>query len=431
MSLYEDLKFRGLIKQVTDESLAKILDETPVTVYAGFDPTADSLHIGHLLPLFTLARFQRAGHRALAIAGGATGMIGDPSFKGSERQLLTEEQISKNVKGIKEVMARFLDLSDYKKGALLNNGDWFAKLGYVGFLRDVGKHFTVNHMVAKESVRARLEDREHGISYTEFSYMLLQAYDFYHLFQTEGCTLQIGGSDQWGNITAGIELIRRKSEHDSTAPEKAPKVFGLTLPLVLKSDGTKFGKTEGGAIWLSPDKTSPYQLYQFLLQTPDSEVSMMLKFFTFLSHDEIRDLEESIKLEPHKRLAQKRLAQTLTELVHGKSEAALAESASAALFQSDLKKLSEKDLLETLKEAPSLPLPLSALESLSLVDALVQTKLCNSKGMARKDIESGGIYINGDRVTEVPLLLSESHLLHGKFIALRKGKKNYALIVFS
>jgi tyrosyl-tRNA synthetase len=330
MTLYQDLEARGIVKQVTDPDLSAKLASAKLTLYCGFDPTSDSLHVGSLLPLLTLKRFQQAGHRCIAVVGGATGMIGDPSGKTQERSLLGPEQLAHNVQGIRQTISRFLDFDGPNAAKLANNADWFRDVSYIDFLRDVGKHFTINHMVAKESVRARLEDREHGISYTEFSYMLLQAYDFYVLNQRENCTLQIGGSDQWGNITAGIELIRRMHAAKGGPEERKDErtdVFGLTHPLVSKADGTKFGKTEKGTVWLDPKRTSPYQFYQFFIQTTDADAPTFLRFFTFLSVDEIASLENSIKTEPEKRLAQQVLARELTRLVHGEAELARAEKA--------------------------------------------------------------------------------------------------------
>lgn len=420
--LLNDLEARGLVKQMTDPALEKFLASEPITVYAGFDPTADSLHIGHLLPVLTLKRFQLAGHNVIAVVGGATGMIGDPSGKSAERNLLTQDQLAHNVKGISATLSRFLDFNSSNPARVMNNYDWFKGFDYIDFLRDIGKHFTVNHMVAKESVRARLEDREHGISYTEFSYMLLQAYDFYYLNRKEGCRLQIGGSDQWGNITAGTDLIRRKSE--ATEP-----VFGLTQPLVTKADGTKFGKTEQGAVWLDPERTSPYQFYQFLIQTADADVMTLLRYFTFLPLEEIAALEESLKTAPEKREAQRALARELTSLVHGKEELARVEQASQSLFGAEIKNLDARTLLDVLAGAPSTRKEKDALqEGYPLVDALVDAGLCNGKGAARKDITSGGIYVNNDRMSDPAVALTEKDLIAGKFIVLRKGKKNYHLL---
>lgn len=435
---FQDLEQRSIIKQITDPALPEILEKESLTVYAGFDPTSDSLHIGSLLPLLTLRRFQLAGHQPIAVVGGATGMIGDPSGKTQERSLLTEEQIEKNLSGIRTVIGRFLDLNGNAKtkpAIIMNNGDWFQGLSYIQFLRDVGKHFTVNHMVAKESVRARLEDREHGISYTEFSYMLLQAYDFYHLHRVQKCRLQIGGSDQWGNITAGIELIRRMraadSEERNLAESQPTEVYGLTHPLVMKADGTKFGKTERGTIWLDPKKTSPYQFYQFFIQTADADVLTFLKYFTFLSHSEILALEESLHREPEKRLAQYTLAREVTRLVHGEEELIRAEKASRALFGAEIQSLDEKTLLDVIGEAPSMKKNIQILESgYPLIDALVDSEICTSKGAARKEIAGGGIYVNNVRINDVTVLLRINDLIAGSHLVLRRGKKRYHLISF-
>jgi tyrosyl-tRNA synthetase len=440
-NIVADLEKRGIVKQLTDQALPGILTQESLTVYAGFDPTSDSLHIGSLLPLLTLRRFQLAGHQPIAVVGGATGMIGDPSGKSQERSLLTEEQIEKNLVGIRSVISRFLDLegkNGLKPALILNNGDWFKGFSYIHFLRDVGKHFTINHMMAKESVRARLEDREHGISYTEFSYMLLQAYDFYHLNQDLGCRLQIGGSDQWGNITAGIELIRRMraAGHGSTEvsaqPPEASEVYGLTHPLVTKADGNKFGKTERGAIWLDARKTSPYAFYQFFIQTADADVMTFIHYFTFLSHEEIEALESSLKTEPEKRAAQQALASEVTRLVHGEEELQKAIRASQALFGSEIRELDERTLLDVMGEAPATEKSKALLTpGFALIDALAESKLCNSKGAARKDIAGGGIYVNNARITADTATLTEADLIAGRYIVLRKGKKSYHLLSFN
>lgn len=424
-SFFKDLQARGIVKQLTDESLANVLEMEKITLYCGFDPTADSLHVGSLLPLLTLRRFQLAGHRPIAVVGGATGMIGDPSFKAQERSLLSEEQLAINLAGIKRVISKFLDMSTAK---VVNNADWMKDMSYLRFLRDIGKHFTINHMMAKESVRARLEDREHGISYTEFSYMLLQAYDFYILNAQDGCKLQIGGSDQWGNITAGNELIRRiRAAHGDEGAE----VYGMTHPLVTKADGTKFGKSEQGNIWLDPKKTSPYQFYQFFIQTADADVVNYLNYFTFLSLDEIRALAESVQKEPEKRLAQQSLAREMTKLVHGEEELARVEKASGALFGSAIRDLDRQTLLDVLGGAPSTRKSRDVLGAgYSLVDALVDSGLCTSKGAARKDLTAGGIYVNNERVADAAAVLKSDALIAGGYIVLRKGKKTYHLLAF-
>lgn len=437
VELFQDLEQRGIVKQITDPELPEVLQKQSLTVYAGFDPTSDSLHIGSLLPLLTLRRFQLAGHQPIAVVGGATGMIGDPSGKTQERSLLTPEQIEKNLVGIRAVIARFLDTQeDTKKtnkrpALIVNNNSWFQGISYIEFLRDIGKHFTVNHMVAKESVRARLEDREHGISYTEFSYMLLQAYDFYYLNKTQSCQLQIGGSDQWGNITAGIELIRRMRAAESTEQILHTDVYGLTHPLVMKADGTKFGKTERGTIWLDSKKTSPYQFYQFFIQTADADVMTLIRYFTFLPHAEIQALEESLQKEPEKRLAQQALAREVTRLVHGEDELIRAEKATQALFGAEISALDEQTLLDVMGEAPSTQKPKDILTSgYNLIDSLVDSGLCASKGAARKDITGGGIYVNNVRVNDAAALLRTDDLIAGSHIVLRRGKKNYHLISF-
>lgn len=434
--LYQDLQARGVIKQVTSPDLQSILDgETKLTLYCGFDPTSDSLHLGHLLPILMLKRFQEAGHHVIAVVGGATGMIGDPSGKSNERSLLNEEVLQYNVRGLRQTLQKFLNFDGQNAAQLLNNGDWFNGLSYVDFLRDIGKHFTINHMMAKESVRARLEDREHGISYTEFSYMLLQAYDFYHLFKKQGCSLQIGGSDQWGNITAGTELIRRMEFlEQSSSEEKSgeePVAYGITFPLVTKSDGSKFGKSESGAVWLDASKTSAYDFYQFLIQTADADVIGLLKFFSFKPMSEISRLEDSLKSAPQNREAQIALAVELTELVHGTEALAKVRQATEALFSTSINELDLETLKSVFASAPKKIQAHSRLEqSYSLIDALVDTGLCASKGAARKDVQGGGIYINNHRAADAALVLSTKDLIAGRYLLLRKGKKTYHLIEF-
>ncbi len=425
MTLFADLESRGIVKQVTDPGLASRLTQGPITLYCGFDPTSDSLHVGSLLPLLTLRRFQKAGHRVIAVVGGATGMIGDPSGKSQERKLLSKEDLARNVEGITRTISKFLELSGPNPARVINNFEWFEGYSYIAFLREVGKHFTVNHMLAKESVRARLEDREHGISYTEFSYMLLQAYDFYHLHKNHGCDLQIGGSDQWGNITAGLDLIHKLAGPGAGASAKA---FGLTHPLVTKSDGTKFGKTEGGSVWIDPAKTAPYDFYQFFMQTSDADVMTYLGYFTDLSVTEREECARALKSAPEAREAQKRLARDLTRLVHGDAELAKVEGATQALFGADLKTLDAGALQSAFASAPRIKKEKSGLGGWTLVDALVESGLCNSKGMARKDIQSGGIYLNNERVSDAALVLGSAHVLSGGWIILRKGKKTYSVV---
>jgi len=390
--------------------LGQRLAAGPVTLYCGFDPTADSLHVGHLMGQLMLRRFQLAGHRPIPLAGGATGQIGDPSGKSAERQLLTRAQLEENVGCIKRQLQRILDFeSGMNPAQLVDNAAWTAQVSYLDFLRDVGKHFSVNVMLAKESVRARLEDREAGISYTEFSYMLLQAYDFLHLRQTLQCELQVGGSDQWGNITAGIDLIRKKTGLGA---------YGLTFPLLTKADGTKFGKTESGAVWLDPRKTSPYRFYQFFIQADDSMVVSYLKRLTLLPREEIEALAEAHAGKPEARPAHRALARFVTELVHGREAMLEVVRASEILFGGDLAGISEATFREIVGEVPTrevAPADLSG-QGKSLVGLLVEAGLCPSKGQARKDIEGGGIYVNNVRAGDVGRVVGGGDLLFGKHL---------------
>ncbi|MGH9091023.1 MAG: tyrosine--tRNA ligase [Acidimicrobiales bacterium] len=414
-----DLQVRGLVHQVTDPALLARLDAaSPVTAYIGFDPSAPSLHVGSLMQLCTLRRLQLAGHRPIALAGGGTGLIGDPGGKAEERPLLAEEALAANLEGIRPQLERFLDFSGSGGALLLDNADWLRPMGAVAFLRDVGKHFTVNQMVAKESVKARLE---RGISYTEFSYMLLQAYDFLRLHEDHGCTLQVGGSDQWGNITMGVDLVRRVARAE---------VHGLTTPLVTKADGTKFGKTESGAVWLDPAMTSPYRLYQFLLRSEDAVVGHYLRYFTFLDHDEILALDAETADRPQRRAAQRALAGEVTALVHGTGEAARAERASAALFGEELAALDERTLLEVVDDAPSSALARGALADggLSLVEALVASGLASSRSEARRTVAQGGAYVNNRRVADEDRVLGPGDLLHDRYVVLRRGRRDYHLL---
>jgi tyrosyl-tRNA synthetase len=425
MTLLEDLQWRGLVADCTDLSgLADRLNAGPVTLYCGFDPTADSLHVGHLMGQLTLRRFQLAGHHPLPLAGGATGMIGDPSGKSSERNLLTAEQTAHNVASIKRQLSSLLDFEATANPArLVDNATWTAPVGYLEFLREIGKHFSVNIMVAKDSVRSRMEG-DAGISYTEFSYQLLQAFDFLHLRRAFDCELQIGGSDQWGNITAGCDLIRKKLGHETTA-------WGLTFPLITKADGTKFGKTEGGAVWLDPNKTSPYRFYQFFLNTEDSMVAEYLRKFTFRAREEIESLEREHAANPGARAAQRALAKDVTALVHGANACDDAMRASEILFGGDAAGVSESALNDIANEVPNAEIPratLAAANGLAIVDLLATTNLSPSKGQARKDVEAGGIYVNNARVADIKRTVGESDLLHGKYVLLRKGKRNYLIV---
>lgn len=425
-ALAADFAFRGLVHQQTESDLLERLDREPVTAYIGFDATNDSLHVGSLLQLCTLRRLQQAGHRPIAVAGGTTAAIGDPGGKSEERPLLSEEQLRANVAGISPQLAHFLDFSPATgtEGALLvDNADWLGGLGLVEFLRDVGKRFTVNQMVAKESVRARLERPEQGISYTEFSYMLLQAYDFLHLFDEYGCRLQVGGSDQWGNITMGVDLIRRT---------RGAEAWGLTTPLVLKADGSKFGKTEAGTVWLDGRRTSPYQLYQFFLRCDDAETAPFLRYFTFLSHDEIAQLDRDTAEHPERRAAQRALAREVCTLVHGAAETERAEAAAAALFSEGIADLDEATLLEVCAEAPTTDLSRGEADGagVGLVDLFVRSGLASSKSQARTTIGQGGAYVNNRRVSEADAAIGPPDLLFGRYVVLRRGKRDYHLVRF-
>lgn len=423
MNVLDELHWRGLIADCTDSvELAKRVNSRPVSVYAGFDPTADSLHVGNLVPLLGLRRFQLLDQHPIALAGGATGSIGDPSGKAQERQLLTREVLDHNIGRIKEQLRRVLDFeSPTNPARLLDNANWTAPVAYLDFLRDIGKHFSVNQMVAKESVRARMEDREAGISYTEFSYMLLQAFDFYVLCRDQDCELQIGGSDQWGNITAGIELTRKKLGRT---------VFGLTLPLITNADGSKFGKTVAGAVWLDPHRTSVYKFYQFWIRADDRDVVRYLKFFTFLNQEEIAVLEKQHSENPGARAAHKALAKAVTELVHGAEATAEAIRASEILFGGELAGIAEQTFNEILGEVPTKEMARSQLEGTGtpLVEALVHCGLSSSKGQARKDIEGGGVYLNNVREASAHHSVTAGDLLFGKHLLLRKGKKNYVVL---
>jgi tyrosyl-tRNA synthetase len=422
VSILEELKWRGLVADCTDaEELAKKIS-APITLYCGFDPTADSLHVGNLVPLLALRRFQLLGHFPIAVAGGATGSIGDPSGKTQERQLLTKEILEKNIASVKVQLAKLLDFETKKNPArLLDNASWTQNISFLDFLRDIGKHFSVNQMVAKESVRARMEDREVGISFTEFSYMLLQAFDFFVLARDQNCELQIGGSDQWGNITAGIDLCRKKL---------GKPVFGLTLPLITNADGTKFGKTEAGAVWLDPKKTSVYKFYQFWINTNDKDVIRYLKYFTFLPCEEIQRLENLPDENRGTREAQKALAKSVTDLIHGESATQEVVRASEILFGGELKGITETTFNEILGEVPTKEIEKLKFDEagISLVELLIHAGLANSKGQARKDIEGGGVYLNNNRETNFQRTVTANDLLFGKHILLRKGKKNYVVV---
>ena len=417
-ALIQDLHARGLIAQVTDaKALDELLVKEPVTLYCGFDPTADSLHLGHLVPVLVLKRFQQAGHKPIALVGGATGMIGDPSFKATERKLNTPEVIAGWVGKIRDQVAPFLDFEGPNAAIMANNYDWFGGMNCLEFLRDIGKHFSVNAMIKKESVQQRLVREDQGISYTEFSYSLLQGYDFAELYKRHGCILQVGGSDQWGNIVAGTDLTRRLHHQQA---------YGLTVPLITKSDGTKFGKTESGAVWLDPKKTSPYAFYQFWLNTADADVYRFMRFFTFLSVEEIDAIEAADKASGQKPEAQRILAEQATELVHGKAALEAAQRISHSLFSGSLDALTESDFEQLAQDG----VPGVALEKMAggLIDALVAAGLAKSKSEARGFLQSGSVMVNGVKVDAIDHQIGDAERLFGRFTLLRRGKKNYAML---
>jgi tyrosyl-tRNA synthetase len=414
-NLFDELQWRGLVSEAT-ESLADAFARERVTGYIGFDPTASSLHVGSLLTVMGLARLQRFGHSPIAIVGGGTGMIGDPSGKSQERQLLSREQIDENVAGIRRQLERFLDFDRPGNPArIVNNADWLASFDLLGFLRDTGKHFTVNYMLQKESVNRRLESEE-GISYTEFSYLLLQARDFLELFDRYGCTLQMGGSDQWGNITAGIELIRRL---------RGARAHGLVWPLMTTASGTKFGKTESGTVWLDAARTQPFRFYQFWLNTDDRDAVPYLKSFTFLDRDAITALEEATRTSPEKREAQRALAREVTAAVHGSDQVARAEHASSLLFVEDITTLTAAEVLAVFDDVPSTEMPADALagDGMGVVDLVARVQLAPSKAEARRLVQSGGIYVNNRRVADPQARVRRADAIDGRLLLVRKGAK--------
>lgn len=419
MNILEDLEYRGLVHQMTNrEELAKKLAEERVTLYSGFDPTADSLHIGHLLPVLTLRRFQLAGHIPLALVGGGTGLIGDPSGRATERSLNTTDTVEQWTQSLHRQLSRFLDFTAERENPaqLVNNYDWLGKLSAIEFLRDIGKNFTVNYMLAKDSVDSRIGN---GISFTEFSYMILQSYDFLQLNTTHNCSLQIGGSDQWGNITAGLELIGKSTDNQA---------FGLTMPLITKSDGTKFGKSAGNAVWLDAEKTSPYQFYQFWINTDDNDVIRFLKYFTFLSPEEIAQLAEVTAAEPEKREAQRVLAAEVTRLVHGEEALAGAKNITQALFSGNVQDLSQAELEEAFKDAPVTVVEDGAQP---LIDLLLAVQAAPSKRQARQDIEGGAVTVNGVKVTDLAATADTLGRIGGDYLVIRRGKKNNFLVKFA
>jgi len=423
--IFAELSWRGLVHQSTDEAhLRAWLNEGCRTLYAGFDPTADSLHVGHLMGLVVLRRFQRAGHRPIALVGGATGMIGDPSGKSEERNLLPLDALRANVAAINEQMRLLLDFDAGSNAAILaNNFDWVSQFSYLEFLRDIGKNFPVNVMLAKDSVKSRLERSDAGLSYTEFSYMLLQAYDFVHLLDAHGCQLQAGGSDQWGNITAGIDLARRM---------RGAQLYGLTWPLLTKSDGSKMGKTESGAIWLSPARTPPYAFYQYWINVDDADAGKCLRFLTDLGREEIEALDAMRASEPARRDSQRRLAEELTRLIHGTDGLQAAQRATEIFFGAEIEQMSDRQLSGIFADVPSRELARSRLsgEGLNVIDALVESGLAKNKSEARRTIEQGGAYINNRRVEGLTQQLGPAHLASESVMVLRSGKKKYALLRF-
>ncbi|HDD5111170.1 TPA: tyrosine--tRNA ligase [Staphylococcus aureus] len=413
--LIEDLKWRGLIYQQTDEQgIEDLLNKEQVTLYCGADPTADSLHIGHLLPFLTLRRFQEHGHRPIVLIGGGTGMIGDPSGKSEERVLQTEEQVDKNIEGISKQMHNIFEFGTDHGAVLVNNRDWLGQISLISFLRDYGKHVGVNYMLGKDSIQSRLE---HGISYTEFTYTILQAIDFGHLNRELNCKIQVGGSDQWGNITSGIELMRRMYGQTDA--------YGLTIPLVTKSDGKKFGKSESGAVWLDAEKTSPYEFYQFWINQSDEDVIKFLKYFTFLGKEEVDRLEQSKNEAPHLREAQKTLAEEVTKFIHGEDALNDAIRISQALFSGDLKSLSAKELKDGFKDVPQVTL---SNDTTNIVGVLIETGISPSKRQAREDVNNGAIYINGERQQDVNYALAPEDKIDGEFTIIRRGKKKYFMV---
>ena len=418
MHIFDELKERGLIFQTTDEeALRHALEEGQVSYYTGYDPTADSLHLGHLVAILTSRRLQLAGHKPYALVGGATGLIGDPSFKDAERSLQTKETVEGWVKSIQGQLAGLLDFENSQnKAEMVNNYDWFSDISFIDFLRDVGKYFTVNYMMSKESVKKRIET---GISYTEFAYQIMQGYDFFILNQKYGVTLQIGGSDQWGNMTAGTELLRRKADKTGHV---------ITVPLITDATGKKFGKSEGNAVWLNADKTSPYEMYQFWMNVMDDDAVRFLKIFTFLSLDEIETIRQQFEVAPHERLAQKILAREVVSLVHGEKAYQEALNITEQLFAGNIKNLSVKELKQGLRGVPNYQVKED--DSLNIVDLLVVAGVVNSKRQAREDVQNGAIYLNGDRIQDLDYTLSDTDKLENELTVIRRGKKKYFVLTY-
>lgn len=420
-NVVNEYRARDLMQDAT-EGVSEHLIEAPRTIYIGFDPTAPSLHLGSLIPIMGLVHAQRAGHTPIALVGGGTGLIGDPSGKTAERQLLTRELAAENARGIRAQLEHFLDFDVKTNPARVrNNLDWLGDITVVDFMRDVGKHFSVNQMMAKESVKRRIEDEESGISFTEFSYALLQSYDFLQLYRREGCTVQMGGSDQWGNITTGIDLVRRMA---------GARAFGVTYPLVTNSSGAKFGKSEAGNVWLDPELTSPFRFYQYWINVEDTDAVRYLKFFTLLGHDEIAGLADAVEREPYRRAAQRALAEDVTRRLHGEAGLAAAERATKALFSGAIEGLSADEIADVFADIPSSELSREELggEGKPVIDLLVESGLASSRGDARRSIDGGGVYVNNARVESVDAGVTTEHMIEGRFLLLRKGKKSYHLV---
>jgi tyrosyl-tRNA synthetase len=420
--IFDEFLWRGLLFDHT-EGIHDLVKDQKITVYNGFDPTGDSLHIGHLVPMMGLARWQRFGHTPIAVAGGGTAMIGDPSGKSAERNLLTQEEIEHNLANIKGQLASLLDFDVKSNPAIIvNNYDWLSELNLMSFLRDIGKHFTINYMISKDSVKSRLEREGEGISFTEFTYMLMQSYDFLHLYDNYNCLAQAGGSDQWGNITAGIELIRRM---------RGAKVHGVAYPLITNASGSKFGKTAGGeTAWLDPQRTSPYRFYQFWLNTDDADVINYLKYFTWLTQPEIKELEYALKEHPERREAQRTLASEMTQMIHGETALAKATQASSVLFGGDLEGLDADDIQDIFADVPSSEISRVELsgEGVPAVDLFVASNLASGKGDARRSIQGGGMYLNNQRLSETDRMVTTTDTIEGHFLILRKGRKRYHLV---
>lgn len=423
MNAYTYLEQRGIIAQCTNtEELKKLFDEGSQTIYVGFDPTAKSLHVGSMMPIMALAHLQRMGHKPIAVVGGATGMIGDPSGKSEERSMLTIEKVRENADGIGKQLSHFLNFSGDNAAKLVNNYDWLGKISAIDLLRDTGKYLSVNSMIAKDSVKNRLENREEGISYTEFSYMILQAYDFLHLYEHENCKIQGGGRDQWGNITAGIELIRKRIKGEA---------FGLTFPLITTASGEKFGKSAGNAVWLDPELTSPYQFYQYWVNTADEDVEKFLLYFTFRSYDEIKELMQRHNEAPERREAQKALAEDVTKMLHGEEALQTAIKASEILFGKEISGISERDIQDIFKDVPSYSYSAGSLEEgVPVVDLVSELKILPSRGEVKRMIKSGGLYLNNNKIEDFDKTLTKEDLAVTNKLVIRVGRKKYHLISF-